>query len=422
MAEWGNVARSMDILDYTKEPSLLARLNRIEAYPAGYFAVHLNLSKLQPNHKQSHFIEVAARTFDILIDDNHATLFTLTNKDLALICRNVDIDDVDIVVEKVRALFIEDPLTEIDETAYEDLFSTWHDLSNPENFAVFFAAITDLAIEAEQIQAAEAVTLDKEQQLGEPLWPSNLAEINRKLKGMRVANMIKRQACLQVHSGGGGDLVFFELRLSIAEIKKRVAPEINLFASPWLFQYLTETLDKRLLAALIEEDFDEISTPLSINLNISTVLSRDFQNFHKVVDGNTSKIIVEFQIIDIFADIKNYVYARDLLHQRGYRVAVDGLNRLSLQYFEPADLQSDFIKISWDPGVAGNDEENWLPDVRGVIEKVGHDSLIFDCADSEKAVKWGLSLGISRFQGLFIDKLVQVIGGGQNSRSGREVG
>jgi len=413
MADWGTSTAKASDLDDTEESLLLARLNRIENNASGYFAVHINLSKLRSNHKQGHFIEIAARTFDVLVDNNDATLFSLNNKDLALICRNVDVDDVDAAVEKVRGLFSDDPLTELDETAYEDNFSTWYDLSNPEDFAAFFAVITDLAVEAEQKLAEEAARADQEQQLGEPLGPSNLTEINRKLQGMRVADMIKRQACLKVQSGGGGELVFFELFLSMSEIKERIAPDINLFASPWLFQYLTETLDKRLLAVLVDEDFDEVTDALSINLNISTVLSRDFQNFHRAVDGHMSKIVVEFQIIDIFADMKNYAYARDSLQEHGYRVVVDGLNPLSLQYFEPAELQSDFIKISWGPEFTGDEEESRLMEMREVIAKAGKGSMILARVDSEKAVKWGLNLGISRFQGFFIDKLVQVIGRGR---------
>ncbi|MEK9722752.1 MAG: hypothetical protein VW405_04620 [Rhodospirillaceae bacterium] len=417
MAEWGSAAATATDLDNTEESVLLARLNRIETNASGYFAVHIHLSRLRPNHKQSHFIEIAARSFAILVESHDAAVFTLTNKDLTLVCRNVDVDDVDAVVEKVRGLFSDDPLTEVNENAFDDRFSTWYDLSNPEDFAAFFAVITDLAVEAERIQAAEAARLDKEQQLGEPLGPSNLTEINRKLQGMRVADMIKRQACQQVQSGGGSNLVFFELFLSMADVKERVAPDINLFASPWLFQYLTETLDKRLLAVLMEDDFDEINDPLSINLNISTVLSRDFQNFHRAVDGHMDKIIVEFQIIDIFADMKNYAYARDSLQERGYRVVVDGLNPLSLQYFEPADLRSDFIKISWGPEFAGDEEESRVEEMRTVVAKAGRDTMILARVDSQKAVKWGLNLGISRFQGFFIDK---VIGGGRKPRPIRE--
>ena len=413
MADWGNASGRGNDADATEESLLLDRLNRVRTNAVGYFVVHVHLSALRPNNKQSHFIEIAARTFDTLVDNRDATLFTMTNKDLVLICRDVPVDDVDSVIEKARGLFSEDPLTELDEYSFEDRFSTWYDLSNSEDFADFFGVITELAVEAEQRLAELARQRDSEQQKGSPLRPSNLSEINRKLAGIRVADMIKRQACLKVSQGGGGKLVFYELFMSMNDVRDRVAPDINLFASPWLFQYLTETLDKRLIAMLVEEDFNELQDPLSINLNISTVLSRDFHNLHRAVGENARKIVVEFQIIDIFADMKNYAYARDTLQERGYRVVVDGLNPLSLQYFEPAGLKSDFINIAWGPEFSGDEEDRRIDEVREVIAAAGKDTMILGRVDSEKAVKWGLGLGVSRFQGFFIDKLVQVIGRGK---------
>ncbi len=415
MADWGAATSTGADSETTEESMLLDRLNRIQNNAIGYFAVHAHLSALRPNHKQPHFIDIASRTFDTLVDSSDSTLFSLANKDLVLICREVPVDDVDNVMEKARGLFSEDPLTEMDEDSFEDRFSTWYDLSNREDFADFFGVITELAVEAEQQAAELARRRDKEEQLGNPLKPSNLAEINQKLAGMRVADMIKRQACLQVSSGGGGELIFYELFIAMAEVRERVAPDINLFASPWLFQYLTETLDRRLLAVLVEEAFDDLQEPLSINLNVSTVLSRDFQHLHRAVGSNAAKVVVEFQIIDIFSDLKSYVYARDSLQERGYRVVVDGLNPLSLQYFEPAGLKSDFIKIAWGPEFTGDEEDRRIDEMRAVIATAGKDTMILGRVDSEKAVKWGLGLGVSRFQGFFIDKLVQVIGRGKRA-------
>ena len=416
MSDWSEKPQGSGDLDDTEESILLVRLNRIEMNTTGYFCVHIHLSALRPNHKQPQHIEIATRTFDILIDSQDTTLYSLTNKDLVLVCRNVDVDTVDNTIEKARSLFGEDPLTVLDDNAFEDRFSTWYDLSSPEDFAAFFAVMTDLAVEAERQQEELSKRLSQEQQLGQPLSPSNLTEINHKLQGMRVADMIKRQACLQVSPGGGGELIFFELFLSIADIKERIAPDINLFASPWLFQYLTETLDRRLLSVLLEEDFEALADPLSINLNISTVLSRDFQNFHRAVDGHMDKVVIEFQVIDIFADMKSYSYARDSLQERGYRVVVDGLNPLSLQYFEPVSLKSDFIKIAWGAEFGNEEEEGLVSELRDIVTQAGKESVILARVDSEKAVKWGLSLGISRFQGFFIDKLVQVIGRGRDAK------
>jgi EAL domain-containing protein (putative c-di-GMP-specific phosphodiesterase class I) len=419
MAEWGVAAHKKDDHDTTEESLLLDRLNRIQKNATGCFGVHVHLSALRPNNKQPHFIEIAARSCDNLVDSSDTTLFSLTNKDLVLICHDVPVDDVDLVMEKIRGLFSEDPLTEINDAAFEDKFSTWYDLSGPEDFADFFAVITELAVEAEQYAKELARQRDQLKEKGEPLQPSNLTEINRKLVGIRIADMIKRQACLQVGSGGDdGELIFYELFISMADIRERVAPDINLFASPWLFQYLTETLDRRLLSVLVEEEFDELQEALSINLNVSTVLSRDFQNLHRAVGENAHKIVVEFQIIDIFSDMKSYAYARDSLQERGYRVVVDGLNPLSLQYFDPAGLQSDFIKIAWGPEFTGDEEDRRVDEMREVIATAGKETMILGRVDSEKAVKWGLGLGISRFQGFCIDKLVQVIGRGKRAPAG----
>jgi len=149
---------------------------------------------------------------------------------------------------------------------------------------------------------------------------------------------------------------------------------------------------------------------ISLNLNIGTVLSRDFTNFMRIVDDNAHKIVVELQIIDIFADMNSYGYARDMLQDRGFKVLVDGVNPLALQFFDPANLRPDFIKVAWGKEFEEESKDNArLKMFRETVEHAGKDSMILYRVDSERAVKWGLALGISRFQGYFIDKLVQAM-------------
>ena len=193
----------------------------------------------------------------------------------------------------------------------------------------------------------------------------------------------------------------------MVELKKRIAPEVNLFASPWLFQYLTETLDKRMLAVLSNRDIGGMASPVSLNLNVNTILSRDFQNFHKAIGKSASRVVVEMQVLDIFADMNTYCYARDSLQERGYRVLVDGLSPLALQFFDPGLLQSDFVKIAWGPEFEGDTDSTRLAEMREVVASAGKDSVILARIDTEEAVKWGLAMGISRFQGFFIDDMMK---------------
>ncbi len=407
MAETGYTTGGYNEAETSEESLLLSRLKRVEANPAGVYAVHMYLSKLKASNRQPHFIGIAARTFDTLIESFESTVFTLHNADLILICRNVPVDDADAAVDKVRALFGEDPLLATEDEAFEDSFTTWYDLSQPEDYSTFVGIANDLAVEAQRSRQQRAQDKAKEdREKGEPLGAMNLAAINQKLQGTRVADLIREQTCLQMGPEGPRGIVFREHFVSMAELKKRIAPDVNLFASPWLFQYLTETLDRRMLAVLANRDIGAMASPVSLNLNVNTILSRDFQNFHKAIGKASSRVVVEMQVLDIFADMNTYGYARDSLQERGYRVLVDGLSPLALQFFDPGLLQSDFVKIAWGPEFEGDTDSARLAEMREVVTSTGKDSVILARVDSENAIKWGLAMGISRFQGFFIDDMM----------------
>lgn len=392
----------------TQESILLDKLTRIEENPAGYFAVHLHLSQLRPSNRQPHFINIAARAFDNLINSADAVLYDMMNQDLVLVCHDVLVEDIDPYISKVKTLFNEDPLT-LDEDEYEDQFSTWYDLSAREDFAAFLSAITELSVYAEnRIEELKKAKAEQEGQgSGDPLTAKNLAAINQKLHSTRIADLIRQQACVRIAPGKAGEMVFHEHFIAMTELKERVSPGVNLFTSPWLFQYLTETLDKRMLAVIGRKNFAEVKEPISLNLNIQTVLSRDFANFNRAVGDYASKLVIEFQIIDIFADMNTFGYARDMLQDRGYKVLVDGVNPLSLQFFDPATLKPDYVKVSWGKEFEEEAEKKSRMAVfKEMVKNAGPESVILSRVDTEKAVKWGLALGISRFQGYFIDKLV----------------
>ncbi len=401
------MAESLD-KSMTQEATLLDKLARIEENPSGYFAVHVHLSRLRPTNRQPHFINIAIRAFDNLVNNADAVVHQMMNQDLMLICREVMVDEIDPYITKVRSMFGEDPLT-MGEDDLEDRLTTWYDLSAQEDFAAFLSVVTELSVKAEQmIDEIRRKTSDQAgADQGDPLNARNLAAINQQLQSTRVADLIRQQACIRISPGEAGEIVFHEHFVAMGELKERVAPAVNLFSSAWLFQYLTETLDKRILAVIGRKNFETLKDPISLNLNIGTVLSRDFANFNRVAEAAADKLVVEFQIIDIFADMNTYGYARDMLQERGYRVLVDGVNPLTIQFFDPATLRPDFIKVAW-----GKEFEEDADDTRRLavfnetVKHAGRESMILARVDSEKAVKWGLSLGISRFQGYFIDKLV----------------
>ena len=91
-----------------------------------------------------------------------------------------------------------------------------------------------------------------------------------------------------------------------------------------------------------EEPVDQNLGESFKTINDSTFVLRN--GLTVILSKNTSKVIVELQIQDIFSDMAAFSQARDTLQERGYKTVVDGLSPLSLQFFDPGLLKSDFIK------------------------------------------------------------------------------
>ena len=409
MSQTGTVMAFPGSTSASEEAQLLTRLRFIESDRAGYYVVHVHLSELRASNRKPHFINIAARTFDNLQNNFDVTLYKLDNADLVLLCKDVPVDEIDPAMQKARQLFSEDPLTDGEDGTIDDRFSTWYDITQPGDFAAFLETLGRLAEEAIERQRKAAELLSPNALPGERLTPSDVADITMKLQSVEIEDLIHEQTAVVVHGGGRGDVLFREQFVAMAALQKRVAPKVNLFGSNWLFQYLTETIDRRLLNVISRQDFSYLAEPISMNLNISTVLGREFQHFHQKASGFSEKVVVELHLIDVFADMGAFSTARDMLQEYGYRVLIDGLSPLSLQFFDPALLEADLVKITWGPEFKNDESEARLEDMRVVVKNVGKDNVILGRVDSEDAVMWALALGVRRFQGFYIDTIVDAM-------------
>lgn len=394
----------------TEESLLVGHLRRVQEHPVGHYAIHIHLSELRPGNRQPNFIRIAARAFENLLANYDATLYVLSNHDLVLVCRDVPVDDVDQAVYKVRALFSEDPLTFGEEGSFEDRFTTWYDLTQKADLRAFMAAAIALEAEANERQRLE--TDDKApaasfSMAGDPLDPRNLAAINQRMLEINIVDLMRQQPAVVVYPGGQGKILFRENYVSMQDLQQRLAPGVNLFGSTWLFQYLTETLDRRMLSVVAHHDFEKKPDAISLNLNISTVLSRDFQVFHRAAGAAARKVVIELQLIDVFADLGLYVFARDQLHDNGYQVLIDGLNPLSFQFFNPSLLDADYIKVGWSKEFLGDVPKDRIAEMRENVDMIGKNKIVLSRVDSEDAVLWGLQIGVGRFQGHYADVLVE---------------
>ena len=87
-----------------------------------------------------------------------------------------------------------------------------------------------------------------------------------------------------------------------------------------------------------------------MNLNVGTLLSRKFAEFDTSLrTSGRGTNMIELQLIDIYSDVANYIFARGLVRERGYRDCIDGVTHQSLPVVKRQALGADLVKLAWLP-------------------------------------------------------------------------
>lgn len=237
------------------------------------------------------------------------------------------------------------------------------------------------------------------------LTPAMLARVSAVLQKTEFSNLIRRQKVCVCLEGIAPQPMFEEVYVSIAELGESLLPDVSLTATPWLFQDLTETLDKRVLATVSRHEDDAYRRDFSLNLNISTILSNHFNEFDlRIMFDMKNSIILELQPVDIVSDFNAYVKARDLAHERGYRICIDNVTAQTLRFIDRERFGADFIKLVWNDSLPALLDED--PMLKDKIMQQGMNRTILSRVDHAEAMNFAGETGITLMQGLYLQHLL----------------
>lgn len=392
-----------------QEYLLLDYVQRLETRKYGHRAVHIHLSRLKPFHRRDYHIRVATNTFESYVKLYVGRIFVLTNNDLIFVWKDKSIADVEPAVDTLRYLFRDDPLSQDD--SEETGFCTWFNLNT--EFQEFLLLCQHLDDRAKKLQKSlnmrSAVQREKDNNTLGPITAENLAELEETIHTADLSEHIRQQpVCVFAH-GGSKELhpVFDEFFVSIADLRNALMPNIDLASNRWLFQHMTETLDKRMLNYLCKRTFKTHASSFSINLNLGTLTSKDFDKFDETVRRNwPGNVIIELNQVDLFSNLETYLSVRDDFHQRGYRILIDNLTVEALSFVDRKRLKADFIKVAWREEMTDNVIRKKYSEMDNLVKNSGRERVILCRCDSPTAIKFGQSLGITLFQGRYIDNMI----------------
>lgn len=390
-----------------QEIRLVDLAERLSRHAEDRVAIQLHYARMKPNNRQEHQLRIAAACLDDLVKRFDGQLFRLSTCDQVLVVKGAAPADIEPVVEKLRLLFAADPVTR--PGADGDRFCTWWDMNvDYEDFVAHARRLLHRAEDKRKAEADEAAKSGAPRRAKKkiPIQPEHLGRLVEQLTSMDISSLMRRQPVCALTEAGEARAVFNELFVSIGDLQRMVMPDVDLTANPSLFAHLTQYLDLRILKALPDV---EVSVPLStsININIETILSPQFLEFDQKLRAQTKKtIILEVQPADLFRDVAGFAFARDFVRDRGYRICLDGLNHLTLPLVDKKKLGLDLMKILWAPHVWEQGDEAAQKELLEAVRRAGPTRLVMCRCDDASAIEFGRSMGVSLFQGRYIDALL----------------
>lgn len=197
--------------------------------------------------------------------------------------------------------------------------------------------------------------------------------------------------------------IMHEYFVAMSALKKHVFTQVELRGAGNLFNQLTITLDILLMDAF--SDLNPGRSKCSVNMNVESVFSKSFEKMIDVADVAVfANVVFEFRQSDILQNFEEFVLACDMIQSRGGTIAIDAIFPETIGIVNMARLNANIAKIFWRSGA-----EEILPKYKKEILDIQQSGTLLVLArlDDEIGLKTGQALGISMFQGFYVDDLLK---------------
>lgn len=360
------------------------------AADTGRHALLVPLAPLWRKGVKPHHARLIQAALEPLLVADRAQSFHLPDHTVVIVWRESVPGRLDAVLQALRALLVDLPGPDGQKEAATVPITLLH--LPGEADALLRAVEATLGAPADAAQAERLHLLP-------PLDLPTLAAMEQALGRADLAGFLRRRPVCAVSKAATLQLRRERRFLSLPAIAEALTPERDPEADPWLFQRLSRTLDRRLLVLLGAPEMRE-RPPFALTLQVASLSSAEFLRFDAALSvAARGEIWLELRAADILADPAGFLFARDFVRLRGYRLALRGLPAVLLPAFLPtaASLGFDALHLRY-----GAELENLPPDCLARLREMAA-SVVLTRTDHAGALDWGLSQGITHFEGTLIE-------------------
>lgn len=385
------------------EDVLFAHLGQVAAAPSGQRALIFRLSRLHRSHRRDKHMQIVANMLQEVLGQYPGRLFALRNGDLVMICKGITRKAIEETTELLRYLFNDDPLAR--EGAEQADFCAAFDLEI--NYQQFVNAIEEIR-ESEGKRRAERPPPVHLASSGETglLDSARASALIAAMSRVDLSTMGRRQTVWEMVPGKPPQPRFDEFFFSIERVRNAIGEDFDLAKDRQLFTYLMRWLDRYMLSTLLR-DHSNFQRPLSVNINLATLLSQEFTTFDDLRPTDwRDRIILEIQLSDLWSDLPAFLKLSEGLKRRGYQRCLDGVLYKALPFINFRRFDADYIKVIWDDELLQLDDAT-LRELCVAIAECGRGRVILTRCGRREAIKVGQAMGIQLFQGWQVDQANQ---------------
>lgn len=367
---------------------------------AGHWqALEFRFSQLLEHYRSDYQLKIAVNLIHDLVKSLEGGIFIFGDGNIIVVCRDVSPVLVEKVIFQLRYLFMDDPLAYHRDGQENEKFCRHFDLGY--QYKEFSEVTKRKVAMLSKVVSRQPSSEEKTSTFN----AASLAELEKDLAAIDIANLIRRQpVCGLTADQKTPRRVFDEIYINIQQLRSVLKVDTDLFSNRWLFRYLTQLLDERIIQMLRQNVMRYLDSPVSLNLNVQTLLSNTFSELDVMLKPSAKvSIVIELQAADVFADMTAFTLARDSVQKLGYRICLDGLTHLSFTQLSREGLGFDLAKLQWNAGYESDIRSRDNQKLLEAIKECGPNRVILCRCDNRKAIDYGQALGISLFQGRHID-------------------
>ncbi len=331
-------------------------------------ALLIRVAEMPPDLRRPRHIRLIEAALDPLRTCDRAVQFRLPDQTLVMTWRGPALAETRSVMAGLDELFA-------------DLPQAPHEI---------LALPRDSARLARIIAASVPVASEPATPARQSLTPGLLAQMEAALAHADVATLLRCRPVCAFDGAGIGRLAWDRQGLNVTQLAAMLAPETDIRADPWLFRRLTRSFDRRLLAAIAQPFELRNRGPFALDLSLHSVLAPEFLRFDAALPSALrGRVTVILLADDMLADPTNFVFVRDFLRARTYRIGLGEPRLAWLAAFPCAWAGVDSLYASAEPAPAAGLSLD--PELTARLVLCG--------VTSPDQLAWGQARGISLFEG-----------------------